>query len=141
MLINIYCSGGLFMAGADFSIGSLGGNRGYDIKIQAAEISAQTEQPLPKADTANELIKAEQQGESLSISEEQVVKAMERAIKAMEGPYTTFDISIHEKTKQLMVKVLNKETGEVIREVPKEKTLDMVAKMMEMAGILIDERR
>ncbi|MNC25145.1 flagellar protein FlaG [compost metagenome] len=50
------------------------------------------------------------------------------------------DISIHEKTHKLMVKVMNKETGELIREVPPEKTLDLVAKMMELAGIMIDER-
>lgn len=130
------------MAAGDLTIGSAGANRIYESKIKPIETpSPITDQNQLKATTASELIKAEESGESLSISEEQVVKAMERAIKAMEGPYTTFDISIHEKTKQLMVKVLNKETGEVIREIPKEKTLDMVAKMMEMAGILIDERR
>jgi flagellar protein FlaG len=39
-----------------------------------------------------------------------------------------------------MVKVLNKDTGELIREVPPEKTLDLVASMMEIAGILVDEK-
>jgi flagellar protein FlaG len=29
---------------------------------------------------------------------------------------------------------------EVIREIPPEKILDMVAKMMELAGILVDEK-
>ncbi|MNP87072.1 flagellar protein FlaG [compost metagenome] len=49
-------------------------------------------------------------------------------------------MSVHEKTHQILVKVLNKETGELIREIPPEKTLDLVAKMMEIAGILIDEK-
>ncbi|MNW69268.1 flagellar protein FlaG [compost metagenome] len=61
-------------------------------------------------------------------------------MKALQGPETTLDISIHEKTHDIMVKVLNKETGEVLREIPPEKTLDLVAKMMEIAGILIDEK-
>jgi flagellar protein FlaG len=39
------------------------------------------------------------------------------------------------------VKVLNKDNGEVIREIPSEKTLDFVAKLREATGILIDERR
>ncbi|WP_167686495.1 flagellar protein FlaG, partial [Paenibacillus polymyxa] len=30
--------------------------------------------------------------------------------------------------------------GELIREIPPEKTLDLVAKMMEIAGILVDEK-
>jgi flagellar protein FlaG len=40
-----------------------------------------------------------------------------------------------------MVKVLNTDTGQVIREIPPEKNLDFVAKLWEMAGILVDERR
>jgi flagellar protein FlaG len=51
------------------------------------------------------------------------------------------EFSIHEKTKEIMVKVINSDTKEVIREIPQEKILDMVAKMWEMAGILVDERR
>jgi flagellar protein FlaG len=40
-----------------------------------------------------------------------------------------------------MVKVINSDTNEIIREIPPEKTLDLVAKMWEMAGIIVDERR
>jgi flagellar protein FlaG len=40
-----------------------------------------------------------------------------------------------------MVKVLDKDTGKVVREIPPEKILDMVAKFMEKAGIIVDERR
>jgi flagellar protein FlaG len=40
-----------------------------------------------------------------------------------------------------MVKVVDTETQEVIREIPSEKILDMVANILEMAGILVDERR
>ncbi|WP_379138038.1 flagellar protein FlaG [Paenibacillus sp. sgz500958] len=88
----------------------------------------------------SELNIAEKQGVKVSIGQEQLIKAIDKAVKALEGPTTTLDISIHEKTHELMVKVLNKDTGELIREVPPEKTLDLVAKMMEIAGILIDER-
>jgi len=40
-----------------------------------------------------------------------------------------------------MVKVIDINTNEVIREIPPEKILDMVATMLEMAGIIVDERR
>jgi len=36
---------------------------------------------------------------------------------------------------------LNADTDEVIREIPPEKSLDMLQKMLEMAGILVDEKR
>lgn len=48
---------------------------------------------------------------------------------------------IHDKTKNIMVKIINDESGEVLKEIPSEKILDMVAKLWEIAGILIDEKR
>lgn len=82
----------------------------------------------------------ENQGVNVSVAEEQLIRTIERAVKSLQGPQTTLEISIHEKTHDIMVKVLNKDTGELIREVPPEKTLDLVAKMMEIAGILVDEK-
>jgi flagellar protein FlaG len=82
----------------------------------------------------------EVQGVRVSVGEGQLVKAIDRAIKALEGPTTSFEMKMHEGTHSIMVKVFNKETGELIREIPPEKTLDLVVKMMEFAGILIDEK-
>lgn len=48
---------------------------------------------------------------------------------------------IHEKTNRLTIKIVDKETKEVIKELPPEKTLDMIAKAWELAGLLVDERR
>ena len=48
---------------------------------------------------------------------------------------------IHEKTNDVMVKIVDAETEEVIREIPPEKLLDMFANMLELAGLLVDERR
>ncbi|MEK3719050.1 flagellar protein FlaG [Paenibacillus sp. FSL H8-0034] len=84
---------------------------------------------------------AESRGEHVSISDEQLIKTIDRAIKAVEGSATSLEFSIHTKTNRIMVKVLEKDTGKVIREIPPEKTMDMVAKLWEMAGILVDERR
>ena len=35
---------------------------------------------------------------------------------------------------------MDKNTKEVIKELPPEKTLDMIARIWEMAGILVDEK-
>ncbi|MFK7694749.1 flagellar protein FlaG [Paenibacillus sp. HJGM_3] len=95
----------------------------------------------PPIHTTQELKRAEVQGESVPISEEQMVKAINKAIKAAEGATTELNFSVHKVTKQIMVKVLEKDTGRVIREIPPEKMQDFVAKLWEMAGILVDERR
>lgn len=47
---------------------------------------------------------------------------------------------VHEDTNRIMIKIMDKETKEVIKEFPPEKTLDMIAKIWEMAGILVDEK-
>ncbi|MFF2018105.1 flagellar protein FlaG [Paenibacillus sp. NPDC058177] len=90
--------------------------------------------------SAAELTDLERQGAHVSLGEEHLIRTIERAVKALQGPTTTLDVSVHQKTHAIMVKVLNKDTGELIREIPPEKTLDLVAKMMEIAGILVDEK-
>lgn len=48
---------------------------------------------------------------------------------------------IHEKTNRVTIKIVDKTTREVIKEYPPEQTLDMIAKVWEIAGILVDEKR
>ncbi|WP_018749979.1 flagellar protein FlaG [Paenibacillus sanguinis] len=87
-----------------------------------------------------ELQNAERQGRVVSLGEEELIRSIDKAIQALQGPETTVEISVHEKTNAIMIKVLNKSTGDIIREIPPEKTLEIVAKMMEFAGLIIDER-
>lgn len=47
---------------------------------------------------------------------------------------------MHEATNRVMIKLIDKDTKEVIKELPPEKTLDMIAKCLEQAGILVDEK-
>ncbi|WP_245528266.1 flagellar protein FlaG [Halanaerobium praevalens] len=46
---------------------------------------------------------------------------------------------IHEDTEKMMVKVVDLNTDEVIKELPPEEMLDLQARIHEMVGILIDE--
>jgi len=71
-------------------------------------------------------------------SEQEVIRAIETANKKFEIYNTRVEFSIHEKTHEIMIKVYKND--EVIREIPPEKILDMVAKMLEMAGLLVDEK-
>jgi len=47
---------------------------------------------------------------------------------------------VHEDTNRIMIKIVDKDTKEVVKEFPPEKTLDMIAKVWEIAGILVDEK-
>lgn len=71
-------------------------------------------------------------------SNEQIRKAVETLNKNMAHSEAVF--GIHEATNRVTIKIIDKESKEVIKELPPEKTLDMIAKVWEMAGILVDER-
>ena len=70
-----------------------------------------------------------------------IIETIEKANKDLVIANRALEFSVHEGTKEIMVKVVDAETKEVIREIPSEKVLDMVASMLERAGILVDERR
>lgn len=79
--------------------------------------------------------------DNMPVSERVVIEAIQKANKAILGGNRRFEFSIHEQTNEIVVKVFNSETDELIREIPNEKILDMVAKICEMAGLFVDERR
>lgn len=76
-----------------------------------------------------------------TVQERQLIKTIEQANQKLAGNAKEFNFSIHEKTKQIMIKIIDSETKEVIKEVPPEKILDMVATMCEMAGLFVDEKK
>ena len=47
---------------------------------------------------------------------------------------------IHDDTNRVTIKIVDKKSKEVLKEFPSEETLDMIAKVWEMAGIMVDER-
>lgn len=50
------------------------------------------------------------------------------------------EFSVHEKTNRIMMKVVDTVTDEVIKELPPEKMLDIMAGIWEVAGILVDKK-
>ena len=72
-------------------------------------------------------------------SNEQLKKAVEQLNKSM--PHSEAIFGFHEETNRVTIKIIDKDTKEVIKALPPEKTLDMIAKVWELAGILVDEKR
>ncbi len=70
---------------------------------------------------------------------EQVKKDVESKNKILSNSEAIFEI--HDATNRVTIKIVDKETKEVLKELPPEKTLDMIAKAWELAGILVDEKR
>ncbi len=80
-----------------------------------------------------------EQSEQQQASPDQIKKAVEQLNKRMNNSEALF--GIHEGTNRVTIKIVDKSTKEVIKELPPEKTLDMIAKAWELAGLLVDEKR
>lgn len=70
---------------------------------------------------------------------EQLKKAISELNKNSENTQVQF--GIHDGTNRLTLKIVDKDTKETIKEFPAEKTLDMIQKAWELAGLLVDEKR
>jgi flagellar protein FlaG len=71
---------------------------------------------------------------------DQIRKAVEK-INKQQMAQSEAIFGIHEETNRVTIKIVDKKTKEVIKELPPEATLDMIAKAWELAGILVDEKR
>lgn len=83
----------------------------------------------------------QEKGQKDTFSEQQIKDAIFKANSKMRYHRTKVEFSYHEETKRVSIKVMDKDTEEVIREIPPEETLEMIEKMWELAGLLVDERR
>lgn len=70
---------------------------------------------------------------------DKIRKAVEELNKKM--PHSEAVYGFHEDTNRVTIKIIDRDTKEVIKELPPEKTLDMIAKVWELAGIMVDEKR
>lgn len=66
--------------------------------------------------------------------------AIDRANQETRMKQTACEFSFDDATNRIAIKVKDKETDEVIREIPAEETLEMLARIKEQAGLLLDER-
>jgi len=104
-----------------------------DVKANVKQISEnQAEEELKRAKDQE---KKEQSNETEKISQ----KMLNEIAEDMEMLHSVgLRFSKHKDTDTTMIKVMDRKTDELIREIPAEKVLDMAAKMDEMIGLLFD---
>ncbi|WP_407371271.1 flagellar protein FlaG [Carnobacterium sp.] len=74
------------------------------------------------------------------ISKEELELSIEKANQFLLGLNTQFDFKVHEGTGRTVVRLVDKQTEEVVKEIPPEKMLDVIAGIWDMAGIVIDRK-
>ena len=89
--------------------------------------------------SSNEGDSGQQENNAANLSKEMIRETMKELNKKATSVEAEF--GIHEKTNRITIKMVDKKTKEVIKELPPEKMLDMIAKVWEMAGLVVDEKR
>lgn len=119
-----------------------------DIKSSVTQV----EKSLKKSNTINispKTIKTKDQDgiynndkkvNKISRYEDNPDKLMEQLNKVFSSLNREFKYEIHQKTNRIMISVKDTETGDIIKQIPSEESLDFFAKTLEMAGLLVDQK-
>lgn len=105
----------------------------------AGVVETQAQQKNPDGQTGNSQNGGNDYIQTFEQNQDKIKKAVEQMNKNMNNSEAIF--GIHEGTNRVTIKIVDKDTKKVIKELPPEKTLDMIAKVWEMAGIMVDEKR
>ena len=69
---------------------------------------------------------------------------IEEQVEQLNGILRTFDrqlaFELHEETNRHIIRVIDVNTQDVLREIPPEEVLDLVARIEDLVGLLIDEK-
>lgn len=136
---------------AEFTEGSAQGTQQVDARTAVVDNTNKTDNDGANGGTGSQTFAQSEEAakslhESIQTNEERqdkvndmIKKSVEDMNKKMFNSEAQF--GIHEGTNRVTIKIVDKTTKEVIKELPPEKTLDMIAKAWEMAGLMVDERR
>jgi len=71
---------------------------------------------------------------------EELEESIEEINKTVEALHKDLRFQVHEKSDRLMVEVIDVIKNEVIKEIPPRQLLDMLGRIREMVGLIIDEK-
>lgn len=139
------------------SIGATSNSRNYVDVVKNVNKAPQTqvkaaEEPVKKttpsapamvtaaASTEAKGVEKQEQKEEEAVSSK-IKDAVDKVNQKIVPSKTRCEFSYHEDTNRISIKVIDQTTEETIKEIPAEETLDMLARIWEFSGLLVDERR
>lgn len=105
------------------------------VPYQGSAAAPGIEAPKPVADAGTE--DAGRRAEEL-MNHKQLKNAVSDLNKQLKNTEAVF--GVHDKTNRITIKIVDRTTKEVLKEYPPEQTLDIIAKVWEIAGLLVDKK-
>ena len=109
-------------------------------KLAADTVTISTKQTSGDGSGSGSGAEEQSSGQQAYAKNAQIKKAVDEINKKMMDTSEAI-FGIHEDTNRVTIKIVDRNTKEVVKEFPPEKTLDMIARVWEMAGLMVDERR
>ena len=106
---------------------------------QVSESIAKDTMAMNTKETSGEGSGGNPQGGTPEAQQAQIKRAVEEINRKANNSEAVF--GIHDETNRVTIKIVDKQTKEVIKEFPPDKILDMIARVWEMAGLMVDEKR
>lgn len=117
------------------------------VVAKSLQIRSVESNEIHQSDTQQSYIKkiidTEDKQEPIIVSEitkEELEQMVEKANQFLLGLETQFDFKVHEGTGRTVVRLIDKQSEEVVKEIPPEKMLDILASIWDSAGILVDRK-
>ena len=113
--------------------------------VKASVVQTQTPEPQSGAGkpapveprTADSQPREKEPGRVDHATAEKIAEAIQNFVSTMD---VKLNFQVHDDTGTVMVRVINQESGDVIREIPPSQILDLAAKIDRMIGALFDAR-
>ena len=117
------------------------GSEVEDFSLNPGQAEAQHVQKAEPQENTNSNVPTRQERtkEQIEADNERIMSAISEMNKKMFNNSEAV-FGIHEDTNRITIKIVDKTTRKTIKELPPEKTLDMIAKAWELAGLMVDER-
>lgn len=116
-----------------------------EVKVEPKESAVS--QPLADTVVVNQVSSENKQGSENDAEQKQSRKQQNSLMEAAKdvnkriNRNTTAEFGYHEATHRITIKIKDKDTDELIKEIPSEKALELLEKAWELAGIMVDEKR
>lgn len=111
----------------------------FDISNNSESTGISTNTVSVNDSTVN--VKSQVQGtESKNMDSKDTKKAVDKLNKLLEDTPTHLEYEIYGKLNSVMIKVVDDNTKEVVKEIPPKKIVDMVDKLCELAGLFMDKK-
>ncbi len=88
-----------------------------------------------------EAIRGKAPAETSEFTPSDLGSALEQINRTSEAMNISLRFKLHDKSERIMVEIIDVKKNEILKEIPPEHVLNMVAQIQDMIGLMLDEKR